>query len=252
MVFILSLLGGFIGIVLAVMLIIFVVIKKIKGTVGDENFGELKDVFQNNINLRREEYSRPKSVMGITDLIEPTILRDFSDFNKNLLYSKAEEKLRKIINSINNKSIAEIEHDNEFIYLENRLREYINDLNENNIEESFSDVIFNRHAISNYIKKDGMATIRINTTLSYYYKTNKKKVKNYSDIKKETRYTTEFVYVYDEARFEHKPMEFSIHCPNCGAPLKSLDYSSCKYCGSHIEKINLKAWKMISYKEDYK
>ena len=39
-------------------------------------------------------------------------------------------------------------------------------------------------------------------------------------------------------------------CTNCG---KEIPNSSqfCEYCGNHVEKINLKIWKMSSYKEDY-
>ena len=120
-----------------------------------------------------------------------------------------------------------------------------------NIYEKFDDLKFNRHAIMAYTKKQGKATIKISTTLSYYYKTNRKDIKSYENIRKQTRYTSEFVYVYDERKFSQKQVTFSVLCPNCGAPLRGIDSTFCEYCGNHVEKINLKIWKMSSYKEDY-
>ena len=121
----------------------------------------------------------------------------------------------------------------------------------NNITEKFDNIEFNRHAIMAYNKNNGKATIKISTTLSYYYKTNRTDKKSYEDIKKQTRYTSEFVYVYDERRFTKNQVTFSVLCPNCGAPLRGLESKYCEYCGNHVERINLKIWKMSSYKEDY-
>ena len=59
------------------------------------------------------------------------------------------------------------------------------------------------------------------------------------------------MYIYDETKFDENQLSFSISCPNCGAPIRGLKTSNCEYCSSHIEKINLKVWKMTSYKEDY-
>lgn len=41
--------------------------------------------------LQVEEYSRPKDIQGMKKLIEPQILQDMTDFNKELLYSKVEK-----------------------------------------------------------------------------------------------------------------------------------------------------------------
>lgn len=88
--------------------------------------------------------------------------------------------------------------------------------------------------------------------MEYYYKSNVKKDTNYEDVKKQTRYTCEFVYVYDEQKVGYDKEAFGVHCPNCGAPLRRLGAGNCDYCGVHVEPINLKAWKMASYKEDFK
>ena len=168
------------------------------------------------------------------------------------MFSICERNLRKIFNCIEERSYAEIINDKEFIYLKQSIVELINDMKSNNITERFDNIEFNRHAISEYTKEGGKATIKISTSVGYYYSTNRKDKKSFPYIKKQTRYTSEFVYVYDELKFANFQNVFSIHCPNCGAPIKGLNIKYCEYCGNYVEPINLKTWKMSSYKEDYK
>lgn len=249
--FFLSMLGGFAGIILAIVIIILIIYIKVKEIVGTRNMKELKNAISNVSNLKKEEYAREKNVKGMTKLLEPEIIRDFPEFNKDLIFSVCESNLRKIFNSIEALDATSINNDGEFIYLREKINQQIEDMKSNNIKEKFDNIEFNRHAIMAYNKNNGKATIKISTTLSYYYKTNRTDKKSYEDIKKQTRYTSEFVYVYDERKFEKNQVTFSVLCPNCGAPLRGLKPKFCEYCGNHIEKINLKIWKMSSYKEDY-
>lgn len=249
--FFLSMLGGFAGIILAIVIIILIIYIKVKEIVGTRNMKELKNAISNVSNLKKEEYAREKNVKGMTKLLEPEIIRDFPEFNKDLIFSVCESNLRKIFNSIEALDATSINNDGEFIYLREKINQQIEDMKSNNIKEKFDNIEFNRHAIMAYNKNNGKATIKISTTLSYYYKTNRTDKKSYEDIKKQTRYTSEFVYVYDERKFEKNQVTFSVLCPNCGAPLRGLKSKFCEYCGNHIEKINLKIWKMSSYKEDY-
>ena len=87
----------------------------------------------------------------------------------------------------------------------------------------------------------------------YYYKNSDKKDDLWDNMKRQTRYTSQFVYIYDEQKVELKNKDvIVVSCPNCGAPLSGLNGGECTYCSSHFEPINLKLWKMSSYKEDYK
>lgn len=254
--FLITMLGVCAGIVLAVVVIFFIVCLKIENEVGRSSWQLTKMLFKHFIrsinNAGAEEYSREKNVKGMTAILEEEILRDFPGFNKDLIFTICESNLRKIFNSIESLDMTTINDDDEFIYLKENIREQIEDMKSNNIYEKFDDIKFNRHAIMAYTKKQGKATIKISTTLSYYYKTNRKNIKTYENIRKQTRYTSEFVYVYDERKFSQKQVTFSVLCPNCGAPLRGIDSTFCEYCGNHVEKINLKIWKMSSYKEDYK
>ncbi len=249
--FFLSMLGVFVGIILAIVVIILIIYFKLSATLGRQNMRELKNAISNVSNLQKEEYTREKNVKGMTKLLEPEIIRDFPEFNKDLIFSICESNLRKIFNAIESQDATAINNDKELIYLREKINQQIEDMKSNNITEKFDNIEFNRQAIMAYNKNNGKATIKISTALSYYYKTNRTDKKSYGDIKKQTRYTSEFVYVYDERRFTKNQVTFSVLCPNCGAPLRGLESKYCEYCGNHVERINLKIWKMSSYKEDY-
>lgn len=250
--FLISLLGGLFGILLAIAIIVFIIYQKIKASVGSANMKSLMNAMANAQSLEREEYTREKNVRGMTNLLEEEILRDFPDFNKNLIFSTCNDNLRKIFNALELKNYAEIENDDNLVFLRKTIKEQIRDMQSNNIQEKYDNIEFNRNAISAYSKKNGKSTIQLSTTVSYYYKTNRKDKTTFADVKKQTRYTTEFVYVYDETEFDDSQVSFSVHCPNCGAPLTNLETFCCEYCSTHIEPINIRVWKMTSYKEDYK
>ncbi|MBO5348690.1 MAG: hypothetical protein J6A89_02555 [Clostridia bacterium] len=250
--FFISLIGALLGILLAIGITIFIIYCKIKSAVGATNMKALTNAISNASDYEKEEYSREKNVRGMTKLLEEEILRDFPEFNKDLIFSMCESNLIKILNSLESRNSTKINKDPNLIHLKKKISEQIEDMKSNNITEKYDNIEFYRHAISAYTKKNGKATIQLSTTLSYYYTTNRKDKKSFSNIKKQTRYTSEFIYVYDEAKFNDNQASFSVHCPNCGAPLRNIKTNYCEYCSTYIENINLKAWKMSSYKEDYK
>ena len=250
--FILGFLGACIGVIAGIFIIVMIIYAKVMGTVGHANMKELIKAAKNARNVEMQEYAREKNVSGITRLIEPTIIEDFGDFNKEYLYSKVEQNLRKIFNCIEDKNISNVQNDNDLIYILPSLREKIADLRGNNVNVRYDDVKFHAHAIKNYMKTQGKATIIISSTVEYYYRNDSTKKDKFADIKKQTRYTTEFVYIYDETKFRANVRALTISCPNCGAPLTKLGAGNCSYCGTYIKPINLKGWYMVSYKEDYK
>lgn len=250
--FLLVMLGAIIGIAIVVIIIgiiFFIIHSKIKQTVGPSNMKELINVAKNIQNYEEEEYTRVKNVCGMTKLLEPEIIRDFPDFNKQLLYTMVETTLRKVFNALENKSISEIKNDSECALIFPKVKEKIEDMESTNTTIRYDDVEFHEHAIKKYLKQQGVAVIETSTTLEYYYYNNK--IKNKS-LKRQTRYTCEFIYIYDETKFEKTQKVFTINCPNCGAPIRNIKNRTCEYCTSTIEPVNLKLWKLSSYKEDYK
>lgn len=248
--FLLGFLGAILGIIVVILSIVGVIIIGLNKKIGKNRVKELINIAKNHESIQQEELARKKSVKGMTKLIEPEIIRDFPDFNKNLLFNKIESNLIKIFNAIENKNAEKIKKDKDLELMVYMIEEQIEDLKNRNIEIKYDDVVFHEHAIKNYEKSEGMVTITTSTTLEYYYKNNENKNSNY-EVQKQTRYTCKFVYIYDENKMETNNNVFVIRCPNCGAPLRSLKINECEYCCSHIEPINLKIWKMSSYKEDY-
>ena len=183
----LTVLGVFLGIILAIFVVIAILYFKLKSTIGTQNMNELKSVVSNISNLQKEEYVREKNVKGMTKLLEPEIMRDFPEFNKDLIFSMCESNLRKIFNAIESQDVTAINNDEEFIYLREKIDQQIEDMKSNNVIEKFDNIEFNRHAIMAYNKNNGKATIKISTTLGYYYKTNRTDKKSYENIKKQTR-----------------------------------------------------------------
>ena len=237
------------GIVVLGALILLFIGKSLKNLIGDSDFNLLKDMLKNKeYETEEDSYSRDKSIGGMTSIYEPQIRADFPDFNLTHLYNNVESNLRSIFNAKTEKD-ASLLNDEQLLFLKNSVIKEIEDMNQNEITESFKDVSFNQHVIRSYTKKNGTATITTASQVKYYYDTNKKKEK-YNHLKKSTIYLCDFIYVYDESKFKKNQITISINCRNCGAPLVGLDGGTCVYCGTYSKPINLRAWKMASYKED--
>ena len=254
MTILLSFIGAFLGIIFAILFIILLIYNLFVKSVGKSNMAEFKDAVKyaksvEDVKIPMEK----KNVVGMTSIYEPLILKDFPDFNKELLFNKVESTLSMIFNLMEK---TEEPKDDELILLKDVIYNKINDLKNNNLYERYDDVLFHRHAIKGYKKSNGVATITTSSTLEYYYYTSKSS--KYKDMKKQTRYTVEFVYVYDTNLLEENEMFnkskdiFSVNCPNCAAPITNLQDNRCKYCGTYISDINMKNWKICSYSEDYK
>lgn len=247
--FILSLLGALLGMLAAVAIIVMIIMMKVRGTLGNSAFKEVVNAMKNAKDLEKQEYARPKDISGMTKLLEEPIQNDFPDFNKNVLFSLIEKNLSKIFTAIENKSTAELKKDENLVLMYSKIADKIEDMRNNHTQIKYDNVVFHNHAIKKYDKKNGMATVTTSSSVEYFYYSNVKGDKHYEDVKKQTRYTCEFVYVYDEQKLGYDKQAFGVHCPNCGAPLRRLGAGNCDYCGIHVEPVNLKVWKMISYKE---
>lgn len=252
--FIVGFIGAFLGIIAGIVIIILIIYLIIRNAVGTTGVKEIMHAVKTTKSIEQQEYIRTKNLIGMTTLLEPLIMKDFNDFNKDFLYSKVENNLRKIFNAIENKLDNEIKNDKDLIYIYPSIIEKIQDIKNDNIDIKYDDVVFHAHAIKEYEKSCGKATIAISSALEYYYSnTGDKRIeKRFKGLKKQTRYTTKFVYIYDETKFESNQTVLTRSCPNCGAPLTKLGAENCLYCGTSIEYINLKRWYMVSYKEDFK
>ena len=238
------------GVIIAIFLVFYILYLKLKNAVGTENANMLIDAVKNAANATKDEYGRIKEVAGITSIAVPNIKRTFSSFSENVLYNKVEKSIRSYLDSIENKNVANMEKEEDMEYIIGDTRNQIDDMYGSGTELRFDNIVFNNHAIKKYKYDNGAAIITVGSSVGYYYSSNIKKDLVYDDIRKQTRYITEWVYVYDENKFNKKSVNFSVHCPNCGAPLNKIGDTTCNYCGIYVEPLNLKAWKLLSIKED--
>lgn len=234
-------------VIICIFAFILYIILKVKKSIGKENISKLGNVIKASRKIAREELNREKSVVGMTSLVLPQVLRDIQDFNVNAIYNVIESNLNKIFLAIENKNYIK---DDDLILLEESINSSIDDLKDRNVEVRYDDVKFHKHALKRYENKNGVATLTTSSTLEYYYNDGKNKNSN---IKRQTRYTCTFVYIFDYKKISNKNREklFVLHCPNCGAPLDSFESANCKYCMSKVGDVLAKTWKMVGYKEDY-
>lgn len=249
--FLLGFCGAVLGMGIIIIILILIVYNFINKTIGSNKIKQLMYIANNSKSIQDEEYTRVKNVSGMTKLLEPEIIKDFPNFNKEILFSKVELNLVKIFNAIEEKTIDNIKNDEDLELVCFNIEDKIKEMKLNNQTIKYDSIKFHDHAIKQYMKKQGVATITTSSTLEYYYKDTMKNDEKYN-LKKQTRYTCKFIYIYNENKIGKNKKNFSMNCPNCGAPLKEIGNYTCEYCSSHIEHVNLKIWKMSSYQEDYK
>jgi hypothetical protein len=108
---------------------------------------EFSEAFKSAVESEKEAYSRPKSLAGLTNILLPKIQRDIPDFNVDLLYSKVENGIKKVLNYKSTSDSLSVEKDHELIYLANGLKAEIDNMKSNNKYEYFSDIKINKTVI---------------------------------------------------------------------------------------------------------
>ena len=171
--FLLGFLGAILGIIVIITVLVLIVYSYMKKIIGKSKTKELINLAKNAKMIQNEEYTRVKNVNGMTKLLEPEIIRDFPDFNRELLFSKVESNLIKIFNAIQYKTISNIKDDDELKLLYFKVEDNIKKLKLNNQTIKYDNIKFHEHAIKEYIKSQGMATITTSSTVEYYYKNQK-------------------------------------------------------------------------------
>lgn len=174
----------------------------------------------------------PKSLFGMENSYLPLIKKDFPDLNINELKSMAENYIIEYLNSLESKKF-------ECKYVSDKMNSFvtsaINDLENDTV--SYNSIKVHNTVLSRYEKKDGIATIKFQTSIEYLYKKNNDEYKKIQD-----RFSTEFIYIIDSEQVIDEANALGLNCPNCGAPVKSLGDKHCSYCGSGIKDIVKKTW----------
>lgn len=245
------LLGIFIIVVLVLIIVVLSIwfrIKRKARSLGLDNINlNFKDMKREVEQIKESESHRAKTVSGMTNILKPNIIKDFPEFNENRLYNLAEEDLRIIFTAITNLDSTGLD---KIPLVRPLIESKIDDYKSNNIKEEYHDVVFHKFALKDYTKIDGVATIVVSTSVEYYYSKSVNGVQKVdSRYKKQARYSCKFIYIYDESKVKDHQNVIATNCPNCGAVISMLGQKQCKYCGSAVREINLKAWAFSSYEE---
>jgi predicted lipid-binding transport protein (Tim44 family) len=194
----------------------------------------------------------PKSVSGMTRLMEPQIMRDFPDFSWEQFKGKAENMLTSAFLAISADNPAKLTSD-----ASDSLKDQIRNIVEANkaagIKETYSDIQIHQTEIANYRHEAGKCIITIQSAVGYlhYKEQDGRLVGGQKERKTQTKYNTELIYIQD-AGIAGYDNAVGTTCPNCGAPITNVGNFRCEYCGSQVTPINIKVWSLHKFYEvDY-
>lgn len=243
-------LAVFLGVIVVLLIIAVIIYFRLKRSLSDLGFGDSKKIMSMIKESEEEAKYRHKSVSGLSNILIPKIKRDFPNFNEQEFYNKVETSIIGILNTLSKNKVSSIK---ELSEIRSNLETLVQSRVAAEIKEKYEDIKFHEHAIKEYRNESGVLMITINSSLEYYYeKTVKGKVKiARKDYKKQTSFTSTFVYIYDPEKYNISKSSLSVHCPNCSAPLKDIESRICEYCGAKVEDINLRSWYITKYKENF-
>lgn len=209
------------------------------------------DRLSDGLNRQADELARtPKSVSGMTRLMEPQIMKDFPDFVWQEFRNRAENMLTSALLAITAEDAGKLKNASD--ELKNQVENRIAANRAAGVREAYDDIRIHRTEIANYRKDQGRCVITIQSAVEYYhYRTRGGQIAEGSKERKEqTKYNLELLYIQDANAVEGTA--FGATCPNCGAPVRDLGHMVCEYCGSAVTPVNIKLWSLHKYYEvDY-
>lgn len=194
----------------------------------------------------------PKSVNGMTKLMEPLIRKDFPDFNWDEFRHKAENMLTSALTAISTGDVNKLTPDAS----EDVKQQIVNRINDNleaEITEHYGNIKIHRTEIANYKHEGGKCIITIQSAVGYdfYREQRGQLIEGSRERKTQTKYNVELLYIQDASVVEYDNAMGTI-CPHCGAPVKNIGNMYCEFCGSGIVPLNIKVWSLHKFYEvDY-
>lgn len=157
----------------------------------------------------KELVTTPKSVCGMTSILEPQIARDFPEFSWKEFCPDAQKLIREQLE-----------------------------------ETGATNVRFHRTEICDYKKEHGSCVITLQSSLQYLpgKEEDSKRGKRLRGQPYQTRYNSELLYIQDADAYGRDTTAAGATCPNCGAPVTSLGQKKCEYCGGAVTIINRHVW----------
>ena len=200
--------------------------------------------------LEQDGATRPKSVSAMTSVYLPQISKDFPGFNYTEMKGRAEAVLTSYLRGITKMSTESLADGNS--ELKYALGSYIDSLKEQEIKETFNAIKIHRTEITNYSKTPGKCLITFQSAIQciHYKERYDDLIEGSKELTYQTKFDVDMIYIQDRDKLEEDlDGARAYNCPNCGAPIKSLKYKSCEYCGCGIEEYNIKVWSFSSVRE---
>ncbi len=217
---------------------------------------------------------KPRSISDMTSVYAPSIARDFPDLNLKQLISSAGDKLCAALYAImegtsdgsglpssaagfsGDESLSgESGHDG-YLYLgatsafAAQIQRQIEALTAEDKNEYFERVRIHKTGIKSYTKNAGTCSITLQTAIEYlhYITQNGVVVSGSRQTVEQARYDISLIYVHDESMLaSSQTTAVSVTCPNCGAPARGLGLRACEYCGSALETIDIRIWRINQF-----
>lgn len=244
----LIIIGSIIGTIVVFVFLGLYLYGKLKQHFSPEELSEFGKAFKGEVMSDKEAYSTKKTILGLTDVLEKQIKRDFPDFNVSQLFKELETDISSYLAALTDQSVEKIP-DDKMVLLKEEIRQEVLSMKASNIKKQYKDVYFTKHVLKDYKKSNGTATLKTQSQASYLYDSNVPKEKKYKNMRKETLFTCEFVYITDEKKYGSNAI--TTRCPNCGASHTAFDGGNCAYCGTYIKPVEiLKIWRINNIKEE--
>lgn len=197
-----------------------------------------------------ENAGTPKSVASATSLYLPQIMKDFPEFHYDEMKSRAENVLISYLRCVDTANASNLTEGME--ELKESLRMRIVMLQNSGQKEHFQNINIHRTEISQYRKEKGRCSVVLQSSVEYihYIEQDGKIIKGHDDLKEQSRYNIEIVYIQDRDVVENtEDSGLGLNCPNCGAPLPGLGAKKCAYCDTPVVEFNIRIWNFGSVKE---
>lgn len=205
-------------------------------------------------NQKSKLAEEPRSLHSMTNTLLPAINRDFPEFDYPQFRTKAENMLRAYFNSIESKNIDQLDKIGATDIIKDKALNIITDLESMNRTQHFDEITVYKTEISNYEHKSGCCVITLESSvglMDFITDENDKTVGGDRELKRQTVYAQELVYIQDPDKLRNSGYysAISLSCPNCGAPIKKIGTKFCEFCGTGVKEINIRSWSFNDIKE---
>lgn len=228
-----------VGVIIAALLAIIVTIALVVMAVVHKHMGSLSAVVKSVKEASDEVENTPKSLMGVEGVVLPKIKADFPEFDPRLMKSYVKSFALDYFAAMTaGKATASS-------FQKNCSRQFCEMIiAQAPTAGKFADAKVHKVVISDYRTSEYDATVVFQLAVEYRY--------NGKSNRSQEKYEVDYSYFLEDYS-GHQEIS-SMKCPNCGAPIESLDRGNCPYCDYkldvHEEAIVLdRTWKITDIKK---